>query len=121
MEKIFPKDWFENSIVHYGAYSGVTAIGLMLLRTVDPEMKTDAAKGFALRAPFYSPILGGGLITSIIPVLMLNSSSLIIGVSALGILVLLLVVSKLFGLFEKPQSPQSNEEKVSSQSKRDIV
>lgn len=52
---------------------------------------------------------------------MLNSSSLIIGVSALGILVLLLVVSKLFGLFEKPQSPQSNEEKVSSQSKRDIV
>ncbi|MDM8101236.1 MULTISPECIES: sodium/glutamate symporter [Oceanobacillus] len=120
-KRFFPKDWFENSIVHYGAYSGVTAIGLMLLRTVDPEMKTDAAKGFALRAPFYSPILGGGLITSIIPVLMLNSSSLIIGVSALGILVLLLVVSKLFGLFEKPQSPQSNEEKVSSQSKRDIV
>ncbi|MEZ7172943.1 hypothetical protein [Sporosarcina sp. OR05] len=78
-KRFFPENWFENAIVHYGSYTGVAAVGLLLLRTVDPEMETDSGKAYALRAPFYSPFLGGGLITSIIPVLMLQSSSLIVG------------------------------------------
>ncbi|WP_342389178.1 sodium/glutamate symporter [Salinicoccus bachuensis] len=96
--KFFPEEWFENAIVHYGAYSGVTAIGLMLLRTADPEMKTEAGQGFALRAPFYSPILGGGLITSIIPVLVVNSGALLIGLGAIGIVIILLIISHFTGL-----------------------
>ena len=100
--RFFPEDWFEHAIVHYGAYTGVTAIGLMLLRVADPQMKTDASLGFALRAPFYSPFLGGGLITALIPVLMLNSSSLIVGLACLSILIVLLVICKVTGLMVKP-------------------
>lgn len=115
--RFFPEDWFEHSIVHYGAYTGVTAIGLMLLRTVDPEMKTDSGKGFALRAPFYSPFLGGGLITAMVPVLMLSSSSLIVGISSLAILIVLLIIGKLLGLIQKPQE----DKKDVTSSKRNVV
>ena len=97
-KRFFPENWFENSIVHYGAYTGVTAIGLMLLRTADPEMKTDSGMGFALRAPFYSPFLGGGLITSIIPVVVLQSSSTIVGFVCLAITIILLAICKFTGL-----------------------
>ncbi|CAM4132480.1 sodium/glutamate symporter [Jeotgalicoccus halotolerans] len=96
--RFFPKEWFENAIVHYGAYSGVTAIGLMLLRTADPKMETEAGQGFALRAPLYSPFLGGGLLTAIIPLLVLNSSGVIIGLSALAIVAILLLISHSLGL-----------------------
>lgn len=96
--RFFPTNWFENSIVHYGAYTGVTAIGLMLLRTADPKMETEAGQGFALRAPFYSPFLGGGLITAVIPVLIVNSNSFIVGAGALVIVAILLLISHKFGL-----------------------
>lgn len=102
-KRFFDDNWFENAIVHYGSYTGVAAVGLMLLRTVDPEMKTDSAKAYALRAPFYSPFLGGGLITSIIPVLILNNNSLIVGFIALAILIVLLIIAKFTGLLAKPK------------------
>lgn len=98
--RFFPNEWFENSIVHYGAYSGVTAIGLMLLRTADPKMETEAGQGFALRAPLYSPFLGGGLITAIIPVLVINSSGIIVGIGSLLIVAILLVISHSLGLIK---------------------
>lgn len=101
-KRFFPESWFENAIVHYGSYTGVAAVGLMLLRTVDPEMNTESGKAYALRAPLYSPFLGGGLITSIIPVLMMQSSSLIVGLVCLGILIVLLIAAKVFGLLSKP-------------------
>ena len=40
--RIFQEHWFENAIVAYGSLTGMAAVGLMLLRTVDPEMKTNA-------------------------------------------------------------------------------
>lgn len=61
-------------------------------------MKTDSSMGFALRAPFYSPFLGGGLITSIIPVLVLQSSSTIVGFVCLAITIILLAICKFTGL-----------------------
>lgn len=100
-KRFFDNNWFENAIVHYGSYTGVAAVGLMLLRTVDSEMKTDSGKAYALRAPLYSPFLGGGLITSIIPVLILNNSSLIVGLIAFSILIVLLIIAKFSGLLAK--------------------
>jgi glutamate:Na+ symporter, ESS family len=96
--KMFKKDWFEHSIVNYGTATGVTAVGLMLLRTVDPNMKTEAASAYAIRAPFYSPFLGGGLITSIVPVLIINYGTTLVGFGFLVISLLILVVSKLLGI-----------------------
>ena len=39
----------------------MTATGLMLLRTVDPENKTPAAMSFGYKQLLHEPFMGGGL------------------------------------------------------------
>ena len=102
--RLFKTQWFEHSIVNFGALAGVTAVGLMLLRTVDPEMKTDAAKAYAMRAPFLSPIIGGGLLTSVLPILVINYGAVTIGLVFLAASGALVVLAKLFGFWHPPQS-----------------
>lgn len=52
--RVFGKYWFENSMVLFGTYTGVAATGLLLLKTCDPDTKSDALEVFAARAPFCS-------------------------------------------------------------------
>ena len=68
--RMLPVDWFEQGITLYGTQTGVTAVGLMLLRIVDPENRTTAAQAFAARAMVSSPLLGGGIVTAAMPLLM---------------------------------------------------
>ncbi len=49
--------------------TGVTAVGLLLLRVVDPLYKTDTAKAFGFKQMIYEPFLGGGFITAFSPML----------------------------------------------------
>ncbi|MBB5175083.1 sodium/glutamate symporter [Texcoconibacillus texcoconensis] len=98
--RMFEKDWFEHSIVNLGTLTGVIAVGLMLLRTVDPEMKTDAATAYALRAPLFSPFLGGGLITALVPTLVITYNSIIVGIGFLIISIIVLVIASLLGIFK---------------------
>lgn len=65
--RMFPSFWFEKGITEFGMQSGVTAIGLLLLRLVDPLYKTDTATAFGLKQMVYEPFLGGGLITAMAP------------------------------------------------------
>lgn len=65
-------DWFEQAIVTYGTQTGVAAVGLMLLRIVDPHNRTSAAQAFASRSIVISPLLGGGLITAAMPLLIVQ-------------------------------------------------
>lgn len=67
--RMLPVDWFEQGITLYGTQTGVTAVGLMLLRIVDPENRTTAAQAFAARAMVSSPLLGGGIVTAAMPLL----------------------------------------------------
>lgn len=62
--KLFKRDWFECAIAEFGQGLGVTATGLMLLRTVDPENKTVAAASFGYKQLIHEPIMGGGLWTA---------------------------------------------------------
>ena len=62
--KLLKKDWFEKGIAEFVQATGVTATGLMLLRTVDPENKTDAAASFGYKQLIHEPIMGGGLWTA---------------------------------------------------------
>lgn len=62
-------DWFEQGIVAYGTLTGVAAVGLMLLRMVDPHNRTTAAQAFAARSMVVSPLLGGGIVTATMPLL----------------------------------------------------
>ncbi|MGI9627519.1 MAG: sodium/glutamate symporter [Longimicrobiales bacterium] len=68
--RLMERHWFEQTITAYGSSTGVTAIGLMLMRIVDPENRTPAAEAFAASRIVVSPIFGGGLLTASVPLLM---------------------------------------------------
>jgi ESS family glutamate:Na+ symporter len=63
--KLLKTDWFEKAIADFGQATGVTATGLMLLRTVDPENKTEAAATFGYKQLIHEPVMGGGLWTAL--------------------------------------------------------
>ncbi|TCO68864.1 sodium/glutamate symporter family protein [Marinisporobacter balticus] len=107
--RMFKEDWFEHAIVNFGALTGVSAVGLMLLRTVDPEMETEAGKAFALRAPFFSPFAGGRLMTSMLPILAVKYGALKTGLIFLGLMVVLLILARVFGFWGKSNLKQSSE------------
>lgn len=85
--------WFQLGLINYGMSTGVTATGFVLLRIVDPELKTEAAKEYAIAAPFSAPFIGGGMLTITLPLLVLERVP--IGISAA---VLTLVVSALVAI-----------------------
>ena len=70
--RMITDDWFEQAIVTYGTLTGVAAVGLMLLRIADPQQKTTAAQAFASRSMVLSPLLGGGLVTATMPLLVVQ-------------------------------------------------
>lgn len=70
--RMLPDAWFERSITEYGMQTGVTALGLLLLRVADPFFKTPAAKSFGFKQILYEPMMGGGFITAAAPILIYN-------------------------------------------------
>lgn len=55
--RLFKKAWFERAIAEFGQATGVTATGLLLLRTVDPDSKTPAAAAFAGKQLVHEPVM----------------------------------------------------------------
>lgn len=74
----------------------------MLLRAADPDLKTNAFRGYALRAPFASPFVGGGLITALFPILAVQYGNLWLGLGCLVVCVVLVVLAKATGMWKKP-------------------
>ncbi len=70
--RMFPYNWLERGVTEYGMQSGVTAMGLLLLRLVDPNYRTDTAQSFGFKQMLYEPFLGGGLITATAPFIVIN-------------------------------------------------
>lgn len=56
--RLFTEAWFERGIAEFGQATGVTATGLLLLRTVDPENETVAAASFAGKQLINEPVMG---------------------------------------------------------------
>jgi ESS family glutamate:Na+ symporter len=63
--RLFREAWFERAIAEFGQSTGVTATGLLLLRTVDPENRTVAATSFGCKQLLHEPFMGGGLWTAL--------------------------------------------------------
>ncbi len=63
--RCFKEAWFERAIADFGQSTGVTATGLMLLRTVDPDSRTCAAASFGYKQLLHEPIMGGGVCTAL--------------------------------------------------------
>lgn len=70
--RLFKVDWFERAIAEFGQMMGVTATGLLLLRTADPENKSCAQTAFGSKQLFHEPIMGGGIWTSMALPLVMN-------------------------------------------------
>ncbi|MEV2277952.1 sodium:glutamate symporter [Nocardiopsis sp. NPDC049922] len=62
--RMMPTHWFERGIGEFGQSLGVTATGLVLMRVVDPEMRTPAYPAFGYKQLIFEPFFGGGLITA---------------------------------------------------------
>jgi ESS family glutamate:Na+ symporter len=87
-----PGAWFERGITEYGMQTGVTALGLLLLRVADPQFETEAAESFGFKQIIYEPMMGGGFITASAPILIATfavGSTYVVG--AVSILLALVV------------------------------
>ena len=103
---IFQDCWFEQAIIRYGAFTGVAAVGYMLLRTADPKMETKAGSIYALDGPLMSPFIGGGLVTSMWPTLVSSMGNMMFGLMACGISIAILVVLRMFFWIKSPKMEQ---------------
>jgi glutamate:Na+ symporter, ESS family len=84
--------WFELGLINYGMSTGVTATGFILLRLVDPQLRTEAAKHYALAAPLSAPFVGGGVITIGLPLLVLQRVPIGLSTTVISGIVALLIV-----------------------------
>ncbi|MBQ1080856.1 MULTISPECIES: sodium/glutamate symporter [unclassified Nocardiopsis] len=62
--RIMPNYWFERGIGEFGQSLGVTATGMVLMRVVDPEVRTPAYPAFGYKQLVFEPFFGGGLVTA---------------------------------------------------------
>ncbi|WP_138159402.1 sodium/glutamate symporter [Peptoniphilus catoniae] len=108
--KSFAHNWFENTIVLFGTFCGVAATGLLLLRACDPELKSGATEVYAGRAPFTSPFIGGGLLTSITPGLIIKFGALKIGLAYLSGIIFCMILCKVTGVWGRPHTYSIKEE-----------
>lgn len=80
--RMFGKDWFERAIVEFGQYTGVTATGLLLLRTVDPDSETSASTVFGCKQLFHEPLMGGVWVAMAVPLVFRLGPGTVLAVSA---------------------------------------
>ena len=101
--RLLPDAWFERAITEYGMQTGVTALGLMLLRVVDPKFETPAAESFGFKQIIYEPFMGGGFITASAPLLIIKYGSGEVFAVAVGSILAALLISYLSGWIHKPE------------------
>jgi ESS family glutamate:Na+ symporter len=67
--RILPDPWFERGIIEFGQATGVAASGLLLLSMADPHDRGDAITPFSIKQLLLQPLLAGGVITVVMPLL----------------------------------------------------
>lgn len=67
--RMLPEYWFERGLGDMGQSMGVTATGILLMQMVDPLNRTGALESFAYKQLLFAPLVGGGIVTAIMPIL----------------------------------------------------
>ncbi len=84
--RIMHGDVFEKTVCEFGQYTGVTATGLLLLRTVDPDNKTTARTVFGAKQLLHEPFMGGGVWTAMaLPLVVKAGPWTVLGISAAAV------------------------------------
>ncbi|MBQ6582591.1 MAG: hypothetical protein IJH77_02050 [Mogibacterium sp.] len=89
--------WLENAMVMFGAWTGSTATGMMLLRIADPELETDAGPNLIAATPLWQ-ISTQNFFLTIAPMFVVTAAgahSLMLGTA--GMLVVALVLGFVIG------------------------
>lgn len=80
--------WFERGVGDYGQSMGMTATGLLLMKTADPSNRSQALERFGYKQLLFEPIVGGGLFTA--------ASMILISRYGLGVMFVLTLVVTIF-------------------------
>ena len=94
-KRMLPNCWFERAIAEMGQSMGVTATGLLLLRAVDPDGRTEATSAFGYKQLLHEPFMGGGLWTASAVVLVATHGALPIFLISVSAIIIWLIVWKL--------------------------
>ncbi|MCB6608021.1 sodium/glutamate symporter [[Clostridium] symbiosum] len=100
---VFGEDWFEHSIMLFGAFAGVTATGLLLVKTCDPKMESGAAEVFAARSPLLAWATGGGILTAMTPVWVVRYGALRVGLVYCAAMVIAFAMQFVLRFWHSPQ------------------
>lgn len=108
--KLFHNFWFERSIFIFGYLTGVVAVGITLLRSVDPDMKSETLNDFGCAYTLQSII--EVFLIAIIPSVVVSFGTITPGaiLTIIGI-VLLLICAKLYGIYNMPMNQLRDGEK----------
>ena len=87
--------------MRYGAATGVAAIAYLLMRTCDPELESDAGSMYALSSTFMSPFIGGGLLTSAYPLMIISMGVMNVGLLFTGLAIVLILFLRFAGFWNK--------------------
>lgn len=99
--QFFKEFRFEKSIFSWGWGTGTVAMGMALLRIVDPELKSKTLDEYGLA---YIPIgLLDVAIVALAPALILSGHHWIFTISVLGIVVSILIITRLLGWWNNTQ------------------
>ena len=97
--KLYHNFWFERGIFIFGWSTGVVAIGVTLLRIVDPEFKSKTLEDYGMAYVFMSFIEIG--LIALLPTLIVNGYSFAAGGVCLVIFALLIFIcAKRYGIFK---------------------
>lgn len=100
-KKIFHNFWFERSIFVYGWNTGVVAMGVTLLRVVDPNFKTRALEDYGVAYVFISFIEIA--VVTVVPGLVANGIIWPPALVLFGVFLISLLLSKMMvGWFNQP-------------------
>lgn len=95
--KLYKNFWFERGIFIFGWSTGVVAVGITLLRIVDPEYKSKTLEDYGMAYVFLSFVEIGLL--AFLPTLIVSGFSFISGIVLLAIGVMfLLICRKVYGV-----------------------
>ena len=90
--KLFKNFWFERGIFIFGWSTGVIAVGVTLLRIVDPEFKSKTLEDYGMAYVLMSFVEIG--LIALLPSLIVNGLGFIAGFVCLIIFIALLFIAK---------------------------
>ena len=92
---LMKKDWFEKSIFAWGWWTGTMAMGIALLRIVDPKMASKAMDDYALAYLPCAPV--EIVLITFVPIMFASGKGLGMMFVCLAVSLLIIVLAKLLG------------------------